>query len=101
MTSDITQKQQEIAELREKLAALESEVASRRTADQWDHSRFYGTFYGTVGFVDVHQRTIVPWWYNKGFNIRISSIHQDCVFITIIELHPLTRNSIAVTAWHS
>ena len=51
MTSDISQKQRQLAELKRQVATLEAEVASETSADQWDHSQFYGTYYGTVGFV--------------------------------------------------
>lgn len=51
MTSDLTQKQQRLAELRQQVVALETELAEDTTADQWDHTQFYGTYYGTVGFV--------------------------------------------------
>ncbi|MCA9082492.1 MAG: hypothetical protein KDA81_00485 [Planctomycetaceae bacterium] len=51
MTSDIEQKQHELAELKQKVAELESQISSSRTDDQWDHDKFYGTYYGTVGFV--------------------------------------------------
>ncbi|MEQ9406342.1 MAG: hypothetical protein RIK87_01395 [Fuerstiella sp.] len=51
MTADIEEKQRELAELKQKVAALESEVRTATAGDQWDHSQFYGTYYGTVGFV--------------------------------------------------
>jgi hypothetical protein len=51
MTPDTRQKQQELAELKQKVAALESEVSVATQVDQWNHDRFYGTYYGTVGFV--------------------------------------------------
>jgi hypothetical protein len=51
MTSDIDQKQIELAKLKQQVATLESEVAAATATDQWDHNKFYGTYYGTVGFV--------------------------------------------------
>ncbi len=51
MTEDLSRKKQQLAELKHQVEALEAEVAKDSTADQWDHSRFYGTYYGTVGFV--------------------------------------------------
>jgi hypothetical protein len=51
MTTDISQKQQQLAELKQQVAALEAEVATGTASDQWDHGKFYGTYYGTVGFV--------------------------------------------------
>lgn len=51
MTDDLSQKQQQLAELKHQVEQLEAEVAKETAADQWDHSRFYGTYYGTVGFV--------------------------------------------------
>ncbi len=51
MTTDISQKQQELAELKQQVATLEAEVAAGTSSDQWDHGKFYGTYYGTVGFV--------------------------------------------------
>lgn len=51
MTTDLEAKQRELAELKRKMATLESEVATATADDQWDHNRFYGTYYGTVGFV--------------------------------------------------
>ena len=52
MTTDLEQQKKELAELQDKVSALEAEV--RRAApihDQWNHDQFYGTYYGTVGFV--------------------------------------------------
>lgn len=51
MTTDISQKQQELAELKQQVATLEAEIAAGTASDQWDHGTFYGTYYGTVGFV--------------------------------------------------
>lgn len=51
MTEDLSQKQQQLAELKHQVAELEAEVSKETAADQWDHSKFYGTYYGTVGFV--------------------------------------------------
>lgn len=52
MTSDLEQQRRELAELKEKVSALEAEVARATPIhDQWDHDKFYGTYYGTVGFV--------------------------------------------------
>ncbi|HIF01137.1 MAG TPA: hypothetical protein EYG03_23550 [Planctomycetes bacterium] len=51
MTTDIEHKQRELAELKQQVAALESEVSNATEADQWNHDNFYGTYYGTVGFV--------------------------------------------------
>lgn len=50
--SDIGEKSAELAELKTRVAKLEAEIqASRSQLDQWDHENFYGTYYGTVGFV--------------------------------------------------
>lgn len=51
MTTDLEQQQRELSELKQKVNALESLVSAATTRDQWDHTRFYGTYYGTVGFV--------------------------------------------------
>ena len=51
MTTELEQQQRELAELKQKVAALESQVSTATSKDQWDHSKFYGTYYGTVGFV--------------------------------------------------
>jgi hypothetical protein len=51
MTTDTQKKQQELAELKQQVAALESEVFTATQVDQWNHDSFYGTYYGTVGFV--------------------------------------------------
>ncbi len=51
MSDEFEQKQRELAELKQRVAVLEAELAEQARGDQWDHSRFYGTYYGTVGFV--------------------------------------------------
>lgn len=51
MTDDIEQKKSELIDLKQKVAELEAEVAVTERDDQWDFNRFYGTYYGTVGFV--------------------------------------------------
>lgn len=51
MTSDLEQQKRELAELRQKVATLESQVSTAMSGDQWNHDKFYGTYYGTVGFV--------------------------------------------------
>lgn len=51
MTSEIDQQQRELATLKQKVAALESEMSRATAADQWNLDNFYGTWYGTVGFV--------------------------------------------------
>lgn len=51
MTTEIAEKQQELQDLRQRIEVLESEVSRVTATDQWDLDRFYGTFYGTVGFV--------------------------------------------------
>ena len=51
MTNDLEKQQRELTELKQKVATLEAQVSSHTTSDQWDHTRFYGTYYGTVGFV--------------------------------------------------
>lgn len=51
MTTDLEQQQRELAALKQKVSALESQVSTATTGDQWDHDKFYGTYYGTVGFV--------------------------------------------------
>ena len=51
MTTDLDLRKQQLAEMRHRVAALEADIARETAADQWDHSRFYGTYYGTVGFV--------------------------------------------------
>ena len=51
MTNDLEHKQRELAALKQQVAALESEVSVATEEDQWNHDNFYGTYYGTVGFV--------------------------------------------------
>ena len=51
MTTDLKQKQLELTELKLKVASLEAEVSTASAGDQWNHDSFYGTYYGTVGFV--------------------------------------------------
>ncbi len=50
--TDIAQKEAELAQLKAKAATLEAEInASKPQLDQWNEDKFYGTYYGTVGFV--------------------------------------------------
>jgi hypothetical protein len=52
MSSDVEQQRRELAELKAQVSALESQVRQALPDDdQWNHDRFYGTWYGTVGFV--------------------------------------------------
>ncbi len=51
MTTDLKQKQLELTQLKQKVASLEAEVSTATASDQWNHDKFYGTYYGTVGFV--------------------------------------------------
>ena len=51
MTTDIEQKKSELADLKRKVSALEAEISSGSHSDQWASDKFYGTYYGTVGFV--------------------------------------------------
>lgn len=48
---ELQNKQQKLAELKRQVDVLESELATATAADQWNHDKFYGTYYGTVGFV--------------------------------------------------
>ncbi|MEZ6125623.1 MAG: hypothetical protein R3C49_20965 [Planctomycetaceae bacterium] len=76
MTSDTQTKQQQLANLKQQVASLESELAGDRTADQWNHDRFYGTYYGTVGFV-------------YGGIAAMASLLFNIVGATIVGKHPL------------
>lgn len=49
--NDQQSKQQQLAALKSQVAALEADLAASPELDQWNHDQFYGTYYGTVGFV--------------------------------------------------
>lgn len=51
MTSEIETKKSQLAELKTQVAQLEAEIQAESKQDQWATDKFYGTYYGTVGFV--------------------------------------------------
>lgn len=96
MTSDIEQKQLELAELRQKVTSLESELTAASSTDQWNHDRFYGTYYGTVGFVYGGIAAMVSLLFNI-VGATVAGKHA-LEIIRVYMTFPLGEKALALTS---
>ena len=95
MTTDLEQQQRELAELKQKVTALESQVSAATKTDQWDHTKFYGTYYGTVGFVYGGLAAMVSLVFNV-IGASLAGKHP-LEIIRVYMTFPLGENALALS----
>lgn len=72
----IEQKRQELNTLKQQISVLESELSAVNADSQWHPEKFYGTYYGTVGFI-------------LGGVAAMSSLLLNVIGSTVAGKHPL------------